>query len=168
MLKNKKCRVYFGFVDVGIFDKKYERSIWDNNGIFQFEGSAHFGQGTRISNSGKIVFGDNFCVTANSAIVCVSNINFGSNVLLSWDILILDTDFHKIYSIDDEHQINNPKKIIIGSNVWIGCRSLILKGVELKNNTIVAAASVISHSNTEENSIINSNRIIKNNVIWKE
>ena len=34
---------YFGFVDVGIFDKKYERSIWDNNGIFQFEGSAHFG-----------------------------------------------------------------------------------------------------------------------------
>ena len=63
---------------------------------------------------------------------------------------------------------SNPKKIIIGSNVWIGCRSLILKGVELKNNTIVAAASVISHSNTEENSIINSNRIIKNNVIWKE
>ena len=52
----------------------------------------------------KIVFGDNFCVTANSAIVCVSNINFGSNVLLSWDILILDTDFHKIYSIDDEHR----------------------------------------------------------------
>lgn len=87
---------------------------------------------------------------------------------MSWDILILDTDFHKIYSIDDEHQINNPKKIIIGSKVWIGCRSLILKGVELKNNTIVAAASVISHSNTEENSIINSNRIIKNNVIWKE
>ena len=43
LLKTKKCRVYFGFVDVGIFDKKYERSIWDNNGIFQFEGSAHFG-----------------------------------------------------------------------------------------------------------------------------
>ena len=42
-VKKKKCRVYFGFVDVGIFDKKYERSIWDNNGIFQFEGSAHFG-----------------------------------------------------------------------------------------------------------------------------
>lgn len=85
-VKNKKWRVYFGFVDVGIFDKKYERSIWDNNGIFQFEDSAHFGQGTRISNSGKIVFGDNFCVTANSSIVCVSNINFGSNVLLPWDI----------------------------------------------------------------------------------
>jgi len=38
------------------------------------------------------------------------------------------------------------KKIIIGDNVFIGCGSIILPGVELGNNIVVAAGSVVTKS----------------------
>lgn len=47
LLKGKvECnngKVFLGFTEVGIFDKKYEHCIWQNRGILEFEGSAHFG-----------------------------------------------------------------------------------------------------------------------------
>lgn len=168
-IANKNSRVYFGFTEVGIFDKKYERSIWCNSGIIEFYGNTHFGQGTRLSNSGRIVFGNNFCVNANSTIVCVKEIIFGENVLVSWDVLIMDTDFHKIYlkGNDNSIPINKPKKINIKDNVWIGCRSLILKGTHIQNSTVIAASSTISGIYKEQNVILGSNRIIKQNITWE-
>ena len=65
--------------------------------------------------------------TAETSIVAFTEIRFGNNCLLSWDILVMDTDFHKL---KDEfgNIINKPRPIIIGDRIWIGCRCLILKG----------------------------------------
>lgn len=68
---------------------------------------------------------------------------FGSDCLLSWDILIMDTDFHPIKN--DSGEILNPAaEIIFGNNIWIGCRSLILKGSYIPDGCIIAANSLIS------------------------
>ena len=51
----------------------------------------------------------------------MKSINFGDDNLLSWDILMMDTDFHKIISSDGEER-NKPSAIDVGNHVWIGCR----------------------------------------------
>lgn len=51
-------------------------------------------------------------------------------------------DFHKIYKNDKV--INENKRVIIGNDVWIGCRSTILKGSEIASNSVIAAASIVT------------------------
>ena len=57
---------------------------------------------------------------------------------------VLDSDFHEI---DPSRRIDgNPKtgKVVIGDNVWIGDRVMILKGSTIGKNSVVAAGAVVS------------------------
>ena len=47
----------------------------------------------------------------------------------------------KLYKID--YRIVNKKKIKIGNNVWIGWGAIILKGVNIGENSIIAAGAVV-------------------------
>lgn len=79
---------------------------------------------------------------AESSIVCFDEIIFRENCLISWDNFIMYNDFHKIYKNDKV--INENKRVIIGNDVWIGCRSTILKGSEIASNSVIAAASIVT------------------------
>ena len=48
-------------------------------------------------------------------------------------------------------------KITIGNNSFIGARSVIMYGVELADNTIVAAGSVVTKSFRDRNIVIGGN-----------
>lgn len=160
-----------GFHTSGIVDKKLERSMWQNSGEIVFDGPASFGSGVRISNSGTLMFGSNVCVTANTEIVCHKKIKIGSDCLFSWDILIMDTDFHNIYSRDRtlSEPINISEGIEIGKHTWMGCRCLVLKNTKIPANTVVAAGSTIAKSSFEkEYTVITSDRVLKDNVEWRK
>ena len=117
---------------------------WDLSGTIIINGFCSLGRGCSIAvqKNGTLVFGSGFVCTGSSDIICVNNIEFGDNCLLSWDIIIMDTDFHKITK--DHITINQPKPIKIGTHVWIGCRCTILKGVSIADNIVVAANSTIT------------------------
>lgn len=166
----KTGMIYLGFGDVGIFDKKRSRTIWQVSGKVVFQGNANIGHGSKIivENQGTLVLGDNFTISAESSIVVSTMIKFGNNCLLSWDILIMDTDLHKIKDINNVI-INDPKAIIIGENTWIGCRCLILKGVIIPSNSIIGANTTVSKKLETENCLYAGNPItcLKTNVKWE-
>lgn len=66
-----------------------------------FHGSCDFGQGSRICvlSNGKLEIGNGFLSTANSTIICSSLIDIGEKTLVSWDTLIMDTDFHQVLNV---------------------------------------------------------------------
>ncbi len=103
----------------------------------------------------KFFFGNNFILTGKSAIVSSgkSNIVFGNNNLISWDVLILNNDFHSIIDRNSKQIINKSKDIIIGNNVWIGCKCTILKGSTINDHIIIGANSLVTGSLNEMNSI---------------
>lgn len=173
--------IRIGFGDVGIFDNKRSRTIWEVKGEVIFKGETDIGHGSKlvVGKDGKLTMGERFTINAESSIICFYEVVFGNDCLLSWDILIMDTDFHKMYlepinnRIPLGEQINKDRKITIGDNCWIGCRSLILKGTKIPKNTIIAANSMITNlKNLEVNpySILGGNplRVLKTNVIWKK
>lgn len=151
--------IRIGYGNVGIFDKKKSRAIWEVSGKVIFRGETNIGHGSKIivGEAGNLIFGKRFTISAESTIVCFHKIEFGSDCLLSWDILAMDTDFHKIYSLESNEQLNKNEEIFIGDKCWIGCRSLILKGSLLPSNTILAANSLVT---TNKNSKMASNSIL--------
>ncbi|WP_212667546.1 acyltransferase [Gottfriedia acidiceleris] len=159
--------IRIGFGDVGIFDKQRSRTIWENSGVIIFKGRASIGHGSKISVAGLLEIGNNFRISAESSIVCFKQISIGHDVLMSWETLIMDTDFHIIKNHKDEI-INNDKEIIIGNKVWIGCRCTILKGTIIGDGNVVAANSVVTANYNNENSIIGGNpiRTLKDKIYW--
>jgi acetyltransferase-like isoleucine patch superfamily enzyme len=161
--------IRIGFGEVGIFDLRRSRSVWQVSGEVIFKGSANIGHGSKISigENGILELGDNFKITAESAIAAHKHIKFGAHCLVSWDCLIMDTDFHKI--IEDGHVINSPEAVIIGEKVWIGCRNLILKGAIIADNSIIGANSTVSKDISYKSGIHAGNPIkhYKENVTWE-
>ena len=147
--------IRIGVYGLGIQDSYYSRTKWDVQGTIVFKGQASIGRGTSIcvSKEGVIELGDNFMVTGRCDFVCSHSIKFGDNCLLSWDILLMDTDFHIIHN-SDGIQTNSPMPIIIGANVWIGCRSTILKGVLIPDGCVISAGSTMLHHVYNESNCI--------------
>ena len=163
--------VQIGYGNVGIFDKKKSRAIWEVYGDVTFSGNTILGHGSKIvvGLKGKISFGKNFKITAESSIVAYHNIQFGNNCLISWDILFMDTDFHTVKNEAGEI-INNPEPLLIGDHVWVGCRSIILKGAIIPNNTIIATNSLVNKELIQENCIYGGSPVkcIKEKITWEE
>lgn len=164
--------IKIGFSGVGIFDYKYSRTIWQVAGKVVFNGRAHIGHGSKISvgPEGRLVIGDNFIITAESSIVASEKtVEFGNDCLLSWDVLIMDTDFHSI--LDANSSVVNPSRDVkIGNHVWVGCRTTILKGSDIEDNCIIASNSLVTKSLTGTNKLFGGQpaRELKSNVTWKK
>lgn len=162
--------ILIGFGKVGIFDNRKSRSIWHVAGDVVFKGTAHIGNGSEISvnENSTLVFGNNFMITAESSIVCSKKIEFKEDCLLSWNILVMDTDFHKIKN-DRGEIINAPEEIIIGKNVWIGCKALILKGSIIPDNSVIGADSLVNKKLDKEQCLYAGSpaKSIKENIFWE-
>ena len=163
--------IRIGFGDVGIFDRIFSRTIIQLDGKIIFYGDTSIGHGSKISvgENGILEMGENFTITAETSIVCHKKIKFGNNVLISWENLFMDTDFHKIKNKEKNNIINEPKEIYIGNNVWIGCRNIILKGSEISNNCVIGSDSLINKKFNRDNVLIagNPGKILKENIIWE-
>ena len=62
--------------------------------------------------------------------------------MIASDVTITDSDWHGIYDRTD--YVATPKEVIIEDNVWIGEKSIILKGSKIGKNSIIGAGSVVS------------------------
>ena len=162
--------IQLGYGNIGIFDNKKSRSIWEVSGTVIFKGRANIGHGSKISvgKNGELIRGENVIITAESSLVASKKIEFGNNCLLSWDILIMDTDSH-IIKDNTGSIINYPKQITIGDNVWIGCRCLILKGAQIPDNCVIGADSIVNRLLENRNSLYAGSpvKLMKESITWE-
>lgn len=163
----------FGPHGLGTQDLLYSRTMWQLDGTLVIKGRIDIGRGSKISvgKNGVLTLGKDFMITGNSEIICQKEITFGSECLLSWNVLVMDTDFHKIYDANNV-LINSPRPIHIGNHVWIGCKNMILKGVSVADNVIVSANSTVTRNVSETNCIIGGQgkyiEVLKRNVRWEK
>jgi acetyltransferase-like isoleucine patch superfamily enzyme len=88
----------------------------------------HIGEGTEI--------GDRTVINVSQ------QMEVGARCSISWDCEISDTDFHQIISADGQRPpVTQP--VHIEDDVWVGSRCLILKGVTIGHNSVIAAGSVV-------------------------
>lgn len=160
--------IRIGFGDLPIKDFRYDRSLLDLTGKIVFSGSANFGISTRISVSGTLSIGNNFRVSGGSTIICRKKVVFGNDVLISWDVLVCDTDFHQILAQSGE-RINSDRTVSFGDRIWLGARSTILKGVHIPDGVVVGAGSIISKPILQSKSVVVAEgKIIRTDIEWRD
>jgi len=84
---------------------------------------------------------------------------------MSWDVQIMDTDFHDIVRPTGTAVRSAP--IVIGAHVLVGARAMILKGVTVGDGAIIAASAVVSRD-VEAGAIVAGNpaRVVGHAVDW--
>lgn len=123
----------------------------DNTGTIIFKGKCTMGNGTKISTSstGLLEFGNNFFASAELKIACYNTIKFGDNVLIGWECLFMDTDFHQLSTTDNKH-IKAFAPIIIGSNCWFACRNTVMKGSITPSWCVFGSNSLLNSDYSKE------------------
>ena len=89
----------------------------------------------------KIVIGDGAGIS-NSTLSCHESISIGENSLIGAECLIMDSDFHTL-PLTETGQVHCAP-VVIGNNVFVGARSIILKGVTIGDGAVIGAGSVVA------------------------
>jgi acetyltransferase-like isoleucine patch superfamily enzyme len=146
--------------DDGATIKLAKRSTLDIRGIVRL------GVGTLvIVDPGALVeIGGKTFVTGNSSILCAERVSMGEECAIAWNVLIMDSDFHRI---SNRETMTRPIKI--GNHVWIGCGVTILKGVNVGEGAVIAAAALVA-SDVPPHSLVAGNpaRVVRSNVEWSK
>jgi len=91
-----------------------------------------------------------------SMLVAAAGIRIGNDVLISWDVTIVDHDSHALTFEDRASDVQDWAKghkdwskvtvrpVFIGDKAWIGFGVKILKGVQIGEGAVIAAGSVVT------------------------
>ena len=123
--------------------------------------SLYYGCDVQIFKGGKLYLGSGF-VNSDTKIRCRNKIVIGEDVAISHNVLIIDCNGH---NLDCKEDVGKP--IHIGNHVWIGSKCIILKGVTIGDNAVIAAGTIVT-KDVPSNVLYGGNpaRIIRENCTW--
>lgn len=94
-----------------------------------------------VGQGATLTIGNGTYLNRNTLVVAQELVQIGRDCHIAWDVVIMDSDLHPVQG---SKMTNRP--VIIEDKAWIGCRSIILKGVTIGSGAIVAAGSVVTKS----------------------
>jgi acetyltransferase-like isoleucine patch superfamily enzyme len=88
------------------------------------------------------------CALSGTVICSAVSVRIGKRCLVGADVMIFDTDFHnrqpegRRFAVSDWPNISKP--VVIGDDIFIGTRAIVMKGVTIGDGSIVGAGSVVT------------------------
>lgn len=110
----------------------------------------------------KIILGEGIGINVNCILIGWGGIEIGNNTLFGPNVQIY-TITHDYTKTNNEFRKGITKKVIIGSNCWIGGGTLIMPGIKIGNDSVIGAGSIVT-KDIPDNVIAYGNpcKIIKN------
>lgn len=143
-------------LDDAIRSQLIKETFGQTAGKVYIEPQLHFDYGYNIS------VGKNFYANFNCTFLDVCPITIGDNCMIGPNTQLL-TALHPLNPVKRNSGLESGKPITLGNNVWLGGGVILLPGVTLGDNVVVAAGSVVTKS-FGDNVVVGGNpaRIIKN------
>jgi maltose O-acetyltransferase len=130
--------------------------LWGKAFVNQSSGTFQIGRQVRLIGTitplefgvgpqGKLIIGDRTYINYGCSIAALESVEIGRDCLLGTYVMIMDNDFHRL---EPERRLELPPSapIKIGDNVWLGARTIVLKGVTIGDGCVVAAGSLVTKS----------------------
>ena len=152
-----------------------------SNVYFRIRGSEHqieFGANCRVSRGAVLWFEDRegvlrvgsgtTMVEVHIAVTENSKVIIGEDCMFANDIDIRTGDSHSVIDTQTGERLNYAGDVVISRHVWIAPHTIVLKGVNIGENSIIATGAVVTKS-CEPGVIMGGNpaKAIKTSVSWK-
>ena len=152
-----------------------------SNVYFRIRGSEHqieFGANCRVSRGAVLWFEDRegvlrvgsgtTMVEVHIAVTESSKVIIGDDCMFANDIDIRTGDSHTVIDTQTSERLNYAGDVVISRHVWIAPHTVVLKGVNIGENSIIATGAVVTKS-CEPGVIMGGNpaKAIKTGVSWK-
>jgi acetyltransferase-like isoleucine patch superfamily enzyme len=116
------------------------------------DGQMTFGERVRLDSTvarmelvslpgGHLEIGNNVFINYGSSLVSSKHVKVGNDVLIGTHVMVMDCDFHRV---EDKAWDTSGEAIVIEDRAWLGNRSMVLKGVTVGHDAVVAAGSVVT------------------------
>ena len=95
-------------------------------------------------------------------------IRVGELCLFGGDVDVTISDMHSVLEATSRKRINPARDVALGNRVWVGQRSLIMKGVTIGSDAIIGAGAVVT-KDVPANCIAAGNpaRVVRKGVTWR-
>jgi acetyltransferase-like isoleucine patch superfamily enzyme len=90
---------------------------------------------------GHLEIGDNVFINFGSSLVASAHVKIGQDCLIGTHVSIMDCDFHRV---EDKAWDTTGRPVVIEDRAWLGNRSMVLRGVTVGHDAVVAAGSVVT------------------------
>lgn len=153
-----------------------------NNVKIRMRGNDHrlfIGENCRVSRGASFWFEDEHCVlqigertTMVEVHIAVtepgSKVIIGSDCMFANDIDIRSGDSHSIIDESSGERLNFAEDVYIEDHVWVGAHTVILKGVRIGANSVVATGAVVTHS-CGQGVVLAGNpaKVVRTGISWK-
>ena len=151
---NKKFVPYSSSLNIPVYFNGAGGITLGNNISFGYSLAPIIGDGSIMIQAryrdSNISIGNDVEFSNNINIIALKNISIGDKCLIADSVSIFDSDFHDISPLDRnslKHRLTSDgltMPTIIENNVWIGSRSIILKGVKIGENSIIGAGAIVT------------------------
>lgn len=130
--------LYTLYRSFSIFLLKRQGFVLSNDAYVSRKGLAKIG-------SAKVFMAEHAQINAHCLLLSARDIHIGENSTLAYGVTVL-TSANPNAPYNDLCKIYPPlyAEVYIGDNVWVGARSVILPGVKIGNNVVIAAGSVVT------------------------
>jgi acetyltransferase-like isoleucine patch superfamily enzyme len=95
-------------------------------------------------------------------------LRLGADCLFADQVDVAVSDMHSIVDLASGMRINAARDVVVGDHVWVGQRSLILKGTRIGSGSIIGAGSIVA-GEIPRNVVAAGSpaRVIREGVAWE-
>jgi len=91
---------------------------------------------------GRLEIGDGVFINYGASLSAHRLVKIGDGCQLGSYACLMDNDYH---SVEDREKPSESKPIVLGRDVWLGVRVIVLKGVTIGDHAVIGAGSVVTH-----------------------
>lgn len=140
-----KAGIDYGYYDGGLFDSKRDVCrIHLINSTLRINGDVSLYPGVQLfAQNAEIIIGNGTLINGTTQLIAMNKIEIGEGCFVAQGVIIRDNDGHKL-STD-----GTPPELIclpikIGNHCWLGQRAMVMKGVTISDNAVIAAGAVVT------------------------
>jgi acetyltransferase-like isoleucine patch superfamily enzyme len=104
--------------------------------------TASLRNGARIRLGSGVHVGEHCYLWAGNS---TGTITLGDNALLAPEVFITASNYRTVAGIPVKDQEKDERDVVVGADVWLGTRVVVLPGVTIGDGAIVGAGAVVAH-----------------------